>query len=383
MHVVQYSDDYFPNIGGVAAAVHGISHGLTRLGVHVQVVTHAGTPRTARNAVEQDVPTLRLPGRHPWGRYQAFCRGQLERALGREVLQSGNLIVHSHWDHPWWIDFPIKKVFTNHTSLFLQDCAAGKVDKWVRRFAQFDHIITASELLRQRTLELGIPEDKVTYLHNGVNEIRFVPSSERRQAMRQKLGIAQDAIAILCAKRCVPVAGVIDFAHALRYIEAQVPAELLPRVEIVFAGNREPARDDYEKETLEAFGGCALGRRARILGEVPNAEMQDLFAAVDLSVLPSLKEATSISGLESMACGVPIVGTRIGGIPVLVEHGEDGLLVDHGNSQQLADAIVKLIVTPDLRETFSRRVREKVEREFSWTSVATKTRAIYERILQN
>ncbi len=380
LHILQFSDDYFPNIGGVASAVHGISHGLTKLGANVVVVTRAGDNSTPSLQEERGVTVLRLPTGYTWGRYQTFCRRQVAEAFGDDVIQSGDLIVHSHWDHPWFIDYPVQKVFTNHTSLFLQDCAAGKTEKWVKRFAQFGHIITASDLLRNRTLELGIAREQVTYINNGVDADRYQPSTSHSAALRKRLGIAEDAVIVLCAKRCVPVAGILDFAHCLRYIEASLDGDSA-QVEVVFAGNRQPPRDDYEKETLEAFGGSELGKRARILGEVPNEQMPELFAAADISVLPSLKEATSISGLESMASGTPIVGTRIGGIPDLIANGDDGLLVDHGNPVQLADAIVRLVKDHTLRRTMGERARQKVEDRFSWHSVATRTLKIYERLL--
>ncbi len=380
LNVVHFSDDYFPNIGGVAAAVHGISKGLAEQGVQVHVMTRAGNVRSASHEVENDVPVLRLPPNYTWGRYQAYCRRELEKVVGNDVVRSGKLIVHSHWAHPWWVNYPVRKVFTNHTSLFLQDCATGATEKWQKRFAQFDHIITASDLLRSKTIPLGMPPERVTYINNGVDARRFRPSPEKRAALRRRLGIADDAVVVLCAKRCVPVAGIIDFAHALRYIEAQV-APHNKQVAVVFAGNRTPARDDYEKETLEAFGSCELGRNAHILGEVPNEQMPDLFAAADISTLPSLKEATSISGLESMASGVPIVGTRIGGIPDLIQDGVDGLIVDHGNPPQLADAIARLVLDDGLRLRLAQQARAKVEDRFSWDSVARRTIAIYESIL--
>jgi glycosyltransferase involved in cell wall biosynthesis len=89
-------------------------------------------------------------------------------------------------------------------------------------------------------------------------------------------------------------------------------------------------------------------------------------------------EATSITGLEPMARSLPLVGTVVGGIPVLVNDQGTGLLVAPGNHQALAAAIRQLLVNRSLREQFGRAGRQRVIDHFSWTAMTLRTAKIYE-----
>jgi len=154
------------------------------------------------------------------------------------------------------------------------------------------------------------------------------------------------------------------------------------RVVVLFAGNSGNPRDAYEKETLGALQLSEVGRSARLLGEVPNSQIHRLYAAADISVLPSLKEATSITGLESMASGVPLIGTNVGGIPDLIEHEHDGLLVERGDPRGLAQAVGWLARHPHARADFAQRARQKAVSSFSWNEIARRTIEVYHKASQ-
>ena len=130
-------------------------------------------------------------------------------------------------------------------------------------------------------------------------------------------------------------------------------------------------------ESILREAGCH--DQAIFLGNVPNPQMPDIYRAADISVLPSFMEATSITGLESMATGVPLVGTRVGGIPYLIDDGQTGWLVQPGRPDQLATAIRRLIENPDLRAKLGGAARQKVEQTFSWDAIAAETAKHYRR----
>ncbi|MDA7977828.1 MAG: glycosyltransferase family 4 protein [Pirellulales bacterium] len=386
--VAVHSDDYFPNIGGVASHVYELTSAVVEQGISAGVVT-AKPAGDARFVLKFHMepgppPVLRLPRRLP-----IFTRyfGATYRAAVKKFLAAGGpsdmpVVSHCHWHQPWWMTGCQASVFTNHTSMFLQDVGRGRIECWEQQLSVFDAVIAPSSELAQATIDLGVPAERVTYIPNGVDSQRFKPNAAARKSVRNKLGIAEDAIVLLCARRIVAKNGVIDFAHSLRFVEQLVPPAYLSRLIVMIAGNRAETRDSYQDETLDALSQTRLGRRAILLGRIPNDEIPEFFAAADLSVLPSLKEATSIAGLEAMATGVPLVGTRVGGIPDLITDKEDGLLVEHGNPPALAAALARMVNDSEMRRTMSERARHKALIEFDWKTVAKRTVDVYQRALE-
>jgi glycosyltransferase involved in cell wall biosynthesis len=117
----------------------------------------------------------------------------------------------------------------------------------------------------------------------------------------------------------------------------------------------------------------------RFEGSVPNEQIKSYLDACDIVVLPSLLEATSISGLEAMAASKPIVGTRVGGIPDLIEDGLTGSLAEPADSLSLAQCILRLLKDYDL-EKMGRAARKRVLDRFTWKRTAERTIQFYERI---
>ena len=105
--------------------------------------------------------------------------------------------------------------------------------------------------------------------------------------------------------------------------------------------------------------------------------MPDILAAADLSVLPSLSEGLPNAVLESMAAGVPVVATSVGGTPELVEDGVTGLLVPPRDAEALAVAIARLIGNPALARRFGEAGRRRVHDRFSMAAMVRATERLY------
>ena len=106
------------------------------------------------------------------------------------------------------------------------------------------------------------------------------------------------------------------------------------------------------------------------------------YSAADIFVCPSREESFSQTTLESLACGTPVVGFSVGGIPDMIEHGVNGYLAAPQDTEELAAGIAALLRNPDLRRRMGEAGREKVEREFSFPVIARKHIALYEDILE-
>jgi len=122
--------------------------------------------------------------------------------------------------------------------------------------------------------------------------------------------------------------------------------------------------------------------KVRFTGYVPDEELPKFFGLADVFVLPSITaEAFGIVLLEAMASGRPVVTTRVGGIPEVVEGSGCGILVDPGDEQMLADAILLLLEDKGLREELGRRGREVAEDTYSWDVITERIEGVYREVI--
>jgi glycosyltransferase involved in cell wall biosynthesis len=175
---------------------------------------------------------------------------------------------------------------------------------------------------------------------------------------------------IIVPRRLFPKNGVEFFIRALPRIVEEV------LVEALLVG------DGPEREKLEALvGDLGLGGVVRFLGKQPHRRMPALLSSGELAVIPSLMEATSVAGLEAMACGVPVAASNVGGLPEIVDERVGGLFPP-GDPEGMAEVIVRLLRSPELAEK-GRAARERVVAEWSNQRLAQRHVDIYEALLES
>ena len=145
-----------------------------------------------------------------------------------------------------------------------------------------------------------------------------------------------------------------DFLTLVRGLAALPPGSIDAR--IVGEG---PDRAELESE----IGRLGIGDRVHLLGE--RRDVPELLARADVFVLSSASEGMPVSVLEAMAAGLPVVGSKVGGIPELVVDGETGLLVEPGDPDELAAAIGRLAADPELRRQLGEAGRERAQGRFA------------------
>jgi glycosyltransferase involved in cell wall biosynthesis len=365
MRIGLVTADFWPNVGGVAAHVVELGRALVQAGHEVHVLTR---PLGDCTAAESELHGMRVH-RPRLPQLRPFCHWMLRRWLRSFHRKSPVDLLHVHGLRPLpattGLDAPI--VFTNHTSGFLQRLDRGPRAR--RRVARwFGHVrltLAPSEQLAEATRGLGV-HCPVEYIPNGVDPVRFARQGANQ---RSAWGIRQDETVVLLGRRLVEKNGVVVFAEAAaRFVR--------PGVKLVFAG------DGPERSRVESIlRRDGLHEAALFLGNVPNPDMPAVYRSANISVLPSFLEATSITGLESMASGLPLVGTKVGGIPALIRDESTGLLVNPGDPVGLAAAIRRLIDDPELRSRLGLAARQRAEREFAWDVIAARTADMYERML--
>lgn len=137
----------------------------------------------------------------------------------------------------------------------------------------------------------------------------------------------------------------------------------------------------YQAELERLAQELDLGSRVHFAGFLQHRELADLYRSSDLFALPSQTESFGLVFAEAMATGLPILATRVGGIPELVRDGTDGVLVDAARPDQLRAALGELIARPSKRRAMGRAARQRIEASYSWRAIAERYLATYERVL--
>jgi glycosyltransferase involved in cell wall biosynthesis len=232
-------------------------------------------------------------------------------------------------------------------------------------------IISPSEYCINESKFLLKYKDKISVIPNGINIEDFeIPYSKER--CREELDLPLSENIILFVGVLEPHKGPDVLIKAMPEIIKEVP-----ETKLVLMGS------GMLKEKLEKLSKkLGIGKHIKFAGFIGNPFIKALYyKAADVFVLPATgPEIFGIVNLEAMACGVPIVATKIGGIPDVVKGGVNGLLVPPRASDALADAIIYLLQNEDVRVKMGKNGRKKVE-DYSWERIAEETERVYEDCL--
>jgi glycosyltransferase involved in cell wall biosynthesis len=220
--------------------------------------------------------------------------------------------------------------------------------------------------LRTHLLAEGFPPGAMGVIHNGI-DVGPLPSAADRQAVRRDLGVDDDALVVGTIARLDPV------KHLDALLEAAARARTihpLPVVAVVIG-------DGPERGVLEQRAAALdLGDHVRFLGRRDDARRW--LAGMDVYVNASVSEGISLTILEAMAAGLPVVATRVGGTPEIVD-AASGVLVPARDVPALADALVALGADPARRRELGAAARARVESAFSLDRMVAAYRGMYER----
>jgi glycosyltransferase involved in cell wall biosynthesis len=227
-----------------------------------------------------------------------------------------------------------------------------------------DAFIAVSEADRQRMIELeGVPADRIRVLFNAI------PSPQTSgHDVRAELGISPDApvVATVCQLRAEKALDLLVDAAA----EARRD---LPDLQVLIAG------DGQEEEALRSrIRGHGLEQTVKLLGT--RRDVPDLLAAVDVAVCCSDFEGTPLSVMEYMAAGKPVVATRVGGLPEMIDDGVHGLLFAKRDVHDLAGALSRLLRNPEERARMGANARERQRERFDLDAAARWLEGLYEEL---
>ncbi|MBV8622125.1 MAG: glycosyltransferase family 4 protein [Herbaspirillum sp.] len=231
----------------------------------------------------------------------------------------------------------------------------GKMIRWAA--SQAAGIIAVCNALRDELIVLGADPAKVVSLRNGVDLELFRPVD--RAAVRKELGV--DGFTLLSVGNLVPVKGHELTIGALKE---------LPEARLMIAGSGP------ERERLEALAvQLQVADRVRFLGPQPQSRLREYYNAADAMVLSSSREGWANVLLESMACGTPVVASKVWGTPEVVAHADAGVLMQERSERGVAAAVRALQAAYPAREA-TRRYAEG----FSWDATTQGQLQLFGRI---
>jgi glycosyltransferase involved in cell wall biosynthesis len=248
------------------------------------------------------------------------------------------------------------------------------LQKWICRFAT--HILVNAEAVRRWLVEEGYPADKITVIGNGIDLERFAqkPGGTR---LREELGLPSQVPLVAVLSRLNPLKGIESFLSA-----AVIVARRFPDARFLIVGDGFSIKDgaivhdDTYRREMTRYA-ARLGLEGRVVFTGFRLDVPSLLSEVAVSVLPSLSEGLSNTLLESMAAGVPVVATRVGGNPEAIEDGVSGLLVPPRDPEALARAIGLLLENRRLAFNLGEAGRRRVVERFSLERMVSRTEAFY------
>lgn len=219
------------------------------------------------------------------------------------------------------------------------------------------------------------PRKKIVYLPNGVDTERFAKGDGA--GFRRRRGIPKNAFVLLTAAR-------IDFQKNQHFL-ARVLPELIrirPDVHVLIIGH--VTNEAYYAELMRAIDERGVRSHATVIRGLAgrSQELVDAYHAASLFVLPSIHEPFGIAILEAWASGLPVIASRVGGIPTFVEHGGDGMLFEADNEKSFIEAFQIVASSGELRAAIALAGHRKAREQYGWDKITRRLVDIYEEVLR-
>jgi glycosyltransferase involved in cell wall biosynthesis len=305
--------------------------------------------------------------------------------LAGEIRRHGVQIVHSYNLHGNVFTIPAARLARAAVTIAsirsLGDVFTPmqwRVQRQVCRFA--DCVLANSDAIRRSLIADGYDADKIAVIRNGLDLDRLTCTPGGGERVRAQLGLRDKAPLVAVLARVSPIKGLEYF------LEAIVPlARRFPDARFAVVGAWHKLSDgrggvrDYQAE-LQTLA-TRLGLDDRLVFSGVREDVADVLSQTTVSVLPSLSEGLPNAVLESMAAGVPVVASRVGGVPEAVEDGSTGLLVPPRDAAALANAIGTLLEHRALARRFGDAGRQRVMRHFRLERVVRETEELYVELL--
>lgn len=366
----------YPTYGGSGAVATELGIELAQRGHEIHFISYAQPfrlPHFMEGIYFHEVETAR----YPLFEHHNYSLS-LAAAMHETAVRSGLDVLHVHYAIPHatsaWIaremlgdSHPLKIVTTLHgTDITL----VGQERSWfdITRFSiqKSDGITAVSDFLKQETVDrFAVPADDIEVIYNFIDPALY--GRDLHPCHRSRLA-GPDEKLVIHVSNFRPVKRVRDVVRIFEKLNRRVPSRL------VFVGDGP----DRPEATAEA-DALGIADRVRFLGKQDS--VAELMACADLMLLPSQSESFGLSALEAMASGVPVVATRAGGLPEVVEEGVTGHLGEIGDVDAMADSAISILGDDETWARMSADARRLAIERFGANAIVPQYERYYERVI--
>lgn len=301
-----------------------------------------------------------MPDNPPWSAIQTVSA--LVKAHAIDVL-------HAHLPNAHLLSALVGRLCSKPVITTIHGRQLSTLDLEVHRTAS-THLSVVCRQTYFHALGLGVSPSQLHLIANGADTTLFVPRRVRNGPLRQALGVPPEAPLVGQVGRLSAEKGPDVFVRAALAAHA-----VMPDVHFVLIGEG-PLRTELEQTVVR------LGLTERVHFAGLQTDMANIYAELDVVVSASRSEAMPLAVLEAMSSGVPVIATRVGGVPDLVQHNLSGWLVGDGDYDAMAAQLVSLLREPERAASMGQRARERVVSQFSLDHSVAGTAQLLRKLAQ-
>lgn len=390
--------------GGMNVYVRDLSRELGCRGMPVDVFTRWQNPDLPRisHLLGANCRVIHLPAGpvRPYDKNQVFyhlpefVEGMLAFARKEGLTYH---VLHSHYWLSGWVALALRKQWgtpviqmfhtLGHMKNMVAQRAADKepevrIQVETEIMAQADWLVAANPLERMQMIRLYDADPvKIQVIPCGVNLNLFqpIPPAEARA----RLGLPEDHQMVLFVGRIEPLKGIDTLLRAMALVTRGCPNWQERLCVCIIGGDPadEPSVVNDEMDRLKQLRAeLGIGELVVFMGAQDQDTLNIHYSAAEMVVTPSHYESFGMVALEAMACGTPVIASKVGGLAFTVQDGVTGFLVPEGDPEALADKISLLLHDSDLRQRLGAQATKWAQR-YSWPIVASQIVALYDRAL--
>lgn len=304
--------------------------------------------------------------------YDIALASKMAEVVNREKLD----LLHVHYAIPHavcailakqMVDRDLKIVTTLHgTDITVLGYDPSLTDAIKFGIEKSDVVTAVSNALIEQTYDLINPDKPIQTVYNFIDERVYQKSDAFH--LKEEFEIMENEKVVIHVSNFRAVKRVPDVVKAFAEITKAMPAKLL----LVGDGPEVTTVSKLVKE-------LGLTKQVLFLGKQENLE--ELYSISDLMLLLSEKESFGLVALEAMACGVPVIGTNVGGIPEVISDGENGYICGLGNIQEISKKAIDLLQNPVLHKQISRHALDTVKEKFKAEAIVEQYEELYYQLL--
>ncbi len=391
------SPEYLPLSGGTGSYVYYLSRELIKNGYDINIVTGAKETKDIEINPHLSVNFLRIP-KTPLIKSFIFAGASYRKLNAIRKVITPDV---THVNLPLVPDFAVPPNFEKALISTIHSTWKGEAEairgepysrlnsnekflvsfNWFLRIFERKMIKRSNCLIavsnftrRELTQYYHVPEAKIRVIHNGVDTVKFHPAVDKRK-VKAELGFNPDDVAIVSVGRLYARKGLFTLIESM-------PAVIKRYGNAKFIISGKGQKNEMQKLISHAK---QLGVKGNIIftGYFPDANLPKLYQAADIFAFSTFYEHHPFAVLEALSTGLPVVTTKVGGIPETITDGKDGFMCEPFRPDQFSDRILYLLGHSAEAQEMGTFARRNILNRFDWRIVVKKAMAVYDEVLNH